>query len=114
MFKLQKSKIKNDKGTQANTELNLGKKEVQTAGYMTLTQQIQGMFDPLIGSQMQHKQVETKTPATDKDYNEIDTKGIRYNSYKLSKMDTINLGREANEEVRLEIDNHKKTSKNAK
>lgn len=108
MTKLKEIKIKNNKGTSAQGEVNKGEKMVETAGYLTISQQISGMLDPMIGSQMQHTQIETTKLPTEKDVGEIDQTGIEINRYKPSKLKTMEIGEKANDRIRASINDNQK------
>lgn len=102
-FKMIKHEVKNALGKSADMEINSGKKQVDTAGFITMQQQISGMFDPMIGSQPQHTQIETTQIAEHKDLENIDMIGVEINKFKPSKTEIIDRGRKANDRIRAEI-----------
>lgn len=106
--RLIKSKTKNALGGYADVEINKGKSETKTMNYMTLTQQINGMLDPMLGVGTAHDGVETNLPPEERDYSDIDLKGMAVNKYKPSKLDTMNIGEIANDFIRDSITEHER------
>lgn len=104
-FKYRENGKINAKGRKCLGEVNLGKTKVETQNFMTLTQQINSMLDPMLGQGMHHNEVDTRIPATEKDTTDIDLVGLGANKYKASKHDIVDIGRKANEQIKAEIQN---------